>query len=178
MKITEVNLRQLKHSTLFPNRTFAHCPPQLQPNTLQPPPNTITTTLFPLNQIGTLTLACTLPAFIPNPNPFNPYPPYSLLQLPWSPSVIVPLWNLHPQWYPSLPIPFSVLKLPPLHRPITLHPKHFSCLKSTSALTSVCFKILWEQHSSTFSLKCLTTSKLHAISCFQKHSSLLTCYFG
>ena len=48
MKVTEVNLRQLKHSTLFPNRTFAHCPPQLQPNTLQPPPNTITTNLVPL----------------------------------------------------------------------------------------------------------------------------------
>ena len=67
MKITEVNLRQLKHSTLFPNRTFAHCPPQLQPNTLQPPPNTITTTLFPLNQVGTLTLACTLSCLHPKP---------------------------------------------------------------------------------------------------------------
>ena len=91
MKITEVNLRQLKHSTLFPNRTFAHCPPQLQPNTLQPPPNTITTTLFPLNQVGTLTLACTLSCLHPKPKPFQSLPTLthtSLLQLPWSPSVM------------------------------------------------------------------------------------------
>lgn len=180
MKITEVNLRQLKHSTLFPNRTFSHCPPQLQPNTLQPPPNTITTTLFPLNQVGTLTLACTLSCLHPKPKPFQSLPTLTHYLPPPAPLIPfshVPLWNLRLQWYPSLPIPFSVLKLPTLHCPITLHPKHFSCLKSTSALTSVCFKISWEQHSK-FSLKCLTTSKLHAISCFQKHSSLLTCYFG